>query len=113
MHSPLLPTFEQHQSAVKKILPLFDRVLVQRVKAVERTASGLFIPEKAQEALNEGVVIAVGPGAVGKDGKLHPVSVKAGEHVLLPQFGGNQVKVGGEEYILFQDSDILAKITKE
>jgi chaperonin GroES len=50
----------------KRILPLFDRILVQRVKAAERTAAGLFIPEKAQETLNEGVVIAVGPGTVEK-----------------------------------------------
>lgn len=96
----------------KRIIPLFDRVLIQRVKAAERTASGLFIPEKSQETLNEGVVIAVGPGSVDTDGKLKPVSVKEGEHVLLPPFGGNTVKVGDQEFTLFKDSDLLAKLEK-
>ncbi|KAH6571588.1 hypothetical protein BASA60_007112 [Batrachochytrium salamandrivorans] len=76
-------------AAAKRIIPLFDRVMVQRIKPAERTASGLFIPEKAQETLNEALVIAVGPGAPDKDGVVRPVSVKAGEHVLLPPYGGN------------------------
>ncbi|KAJ3308852.1 10 kDa heat shock protein, partial [Blyttiomyces sp. JEL0837] len=97
-------------SGIKRILPLFDRVLIQRIKPVERTATGLYIPEKAQEALNEGVVIAVGPGLADKDGVVRPVSVQAGDKVLLPPYGGSQVKVGGEEYLLFQDKEILAKL---
>ncbi|KAJ3207491.1 10 kDa heat shock protein [Clydaea vesicula] len=96
-------------SAFKKIIPLFDRVLIQRVKAAERTASGIYIPEKAQETLNEGLVVAVGPGAF-VDGKLQPVALKNGERVLLPPYGGSAVKVGSEEYLLFRDSEILAKL---
>ncbi|EGF76690.1 hypothetical protein BATDEDRAFT_28279 [Batrachochytrium dendrobatidis JAM81] len=97
-------------SAVKRILPLFDRVLVQRIKAAERTASGLFIPENAQETLNEAVVIAVGPGAPGQNGVVCPVSVQEGERVLLPPFGGNAVKIGDIEYTLYRDSELLAKL---
>jgi chaperonin GroES len=59
--------------------------------------------------LNEGVVIAVGPGLFQK-GQYQPVSVKEGEHVLLPAFGGSQIKLGEEEYHLFKDSEILAKL---
>eukprot|EP00842_Homolaphlyctis_polyrhiza_P005913 jgi/Hompol1/6322/HPOL_001081-RA len=98
------------RSATKRIVPLFDRVLVQRIKPAERTASGIYIPEKAQESLNEAVVVAVGPGAHDKDGILRPVSVKAGEHVLLPPYGGNAVKIGDAEYSLYKDSEILAKL---
>ena len=94
----------------KRIIPLFDRVLVQRVKPVERTASGIFIPEKAQETLNEAVVVAVGPSAPDKDGVIRPVSVKEGETVLLPPYGGNAVKVGDLEYTLYKDAEILAKL---
>ncbi|KAI9104785.1 chaperonin Cpn10 [Phlyctochytrium arcticum] len=98
--------------AVKRIIPLFDRVLIQRVKAAERTASGLYIPEKAQENLNEGVVVAVGPGAADQTGKVVPVAVREGERVLLPPYGGNSVKVGEQEYFLYRDSEILAKLSE-
>ncbi|KAJ3096108.1 10 kDa heat shock protein [Phlyctochytrium planicorne] len=97
-------------SALKRIVPLFDRVLIQRLKAAERTAAGIYIPEKAQETLNEGVVIACGPGATNKDGKITPLSVKAGDKVLLPPFGGANVKVNNEEYLLFSEKEILAKL---
>ncbi|KAJ3049943.1 10 kDa chaperonin [Rhizophlyctis rosea] len=96
-------------SVSKRIIPLLDRVLVQRVKAAERTKSGLFIPEKAQENQNEGIVVAVGPGARGKDGQVQPVSVKEGERVLLPQYGGSTVKLDGNEYLLLKDEELLAK----
>ncbi|CEG65959.1 Putative Chaperonin GroS [Rhizopus microsporus] len=82
---------------LKSIVPLLDRVLVQRIKPQQQTAAGIYIPEKAQEALNEGVVIAV---------------VNAGDKVILPPFGGSSVKVQGEEYLLFRDSEILAKVVE-
>lgn len=93
----------------KRIIPLLDRILVERVKAAQRTASGLYIPEKSQETLNEGIVISVGPGA-HKDGKLIPVTVAEGDKVLLPPYGGNAVKVGEREFLIFRDSEILAKV---
>ncbi|RKP03505.1 hypothetical protein CXG81DRAFT_9496, partial [Caulochytrium protostelioides] len=96
--------------AAKRIIPLFDRVLVQRFKPAERTASGLFIPEKAQEHLNQATVIAVGPGLVGKDGQKVPVAVKEGDKVLLPPFGGASVKIGSDEFHLYKDTELLATI---
>ncbi|KAG0170385.1 10 kDa heat shock protein [Apophysomyces sp. BC1034] len=95
---------------LKNIVPLLDRVLVQRIKAQEKTAAGIFIPEKAQEALNEGIVVAVGEGAFDKEGKRIPVLVANGDKVLLPPFGGSNVKVGSEDYILYRDSELLAKV---
>ncbi|KAL9550470.1 10 kDa heat shock protein [Mucor bainieri] len=97
---------------LKSIVPLLDRVLVQRIKPQQKTASGIFIPEKAQEALNEGVIVAVGKGALNKEGAHIPLQVNAGDKVLLPPYGGSPVKVAGEEYLLFRDSEILAKVVE-
>ncbi|KAF1799180.1 chaperonin 10-like protein [Mucor lusitanicus] len=97
---------------LKSIVPLLDRVLVQRIKPQQKTASGIYIPEKAQEALNEGVIVAVGKGALNKEGKHIPLQVNAGDKVLLPPYGGSPVKVAGEEYLLFRDSEILAKVVE-
>ncbi|KAJ9069046.1 mitochondrial heat shock protein Hsp10 [Entomophthora muscae] len=94
----------------KRIVPLLDRVLIQRVKPEEKTASGIFIPQKAQETLNHGEVIAVGPGYRNDKGELVPVSVKPGDQVILPAYGGTDVKFEKEEYLLFKDSELLAKL---
>ncbi|KAK7202530.1 chaperonin 10-like protein [Myxozyma melibiosi] len=99
--------------SIRGLTPLLDRILVQRVKAENKTASGLYIPEKNVEKLNEAKVLATGPGAFDQNGKLMPVSVKAGDRVLIPPFGGSTVKVGDEDYILFRDHEILAKISEE
>ncbi|CAO3635006.1 unnamed protein product [Mucor hiemalis] len=97
---------------LKNIVPLLDRVLVQRIKPQQKTASGIYIPEKAQEALNEGVIVAVGKGALNKEGQHIPLQVSNGDKVLLPPYGGSPVKVHGEEYLLFRDSEILAKVVE-
>ncbi|GJE85598.1 co-chaperone GroES [Phanerochaete sordida] len=97
--------------SIKALVPLFDRVLVQKFKPETKTASGIFLPASAtSNPLPEATVIAVGPGAPNKDGKVIPTTVKAGDRVLLPGWGGNSIKVGEEEYFLYKDSEILAKI---
>ncbi|ORY81792.1 chaperonin 10-like protein [Leucosporidium creatinivorum] len=99
--------------SIKSLAPLLDRVLIQRAKVVEKTASGLFLPSAANSTPPpEGIVIAVGPGAPGRDGKIVPVSVKEGDRVMLPGFGGAQVKVGEEEYQIFRDMEIIAKLNE-
>ena len=65
--------------------PLLDRVLIQRVKAEAKTKGGLFLPESSVKELNEATVLAVGPGALDKDGKRMPMGVKEGDKVLIPQ----------------------------
>ncbi|PYH96630.1 Cpn10-domain-containing protein [Aspergillus ellipticus CBS 707.79] len=95
---------------VKNLAPLLDRVLVQRVKPEAKTASGIFLPESSVKEQNEAKVLAVGPGAVDKNGQRLPMSVAPGDRVLIPQFGGSAVKVGEEEYTLFRDYELLAKI---
>ncbi|KXL45191.1 hypothetical protein M433DRAFT_148706 [Acidomyces richmondensis BFW] len=98
--------------SIKSLAPLLDRVLVQRVKAEAKTAGGIFLPDSAVKELNEAKVLAVGPGALDKDGKRMPMSVAAGDKVLIPQFGGSPIKVGEEEFSIFRDHDILAKINE-
>ncbi|KZP15047.1 chaperonin Cpn10 [Athelia psychrophila] len=97
--------------SIKSLVPLLDRVLVQRFKAETKTATGLFLPTSAtSNPLPEATVIAVGPGAPNKDGAVVPTAVQAGDRVLLPGWGGNSIKVGEDEFFLFRDSEILAKI---
>jgi len=96
--------------SIKNLAPLLDRVLVQRIKAETKTASGIFLPESAVKDLNEAKVLAVGPGAMDKKGNRIAMSVAAGDKVLIPQYGGSPVKIGEEEYSLFRDHELLAKI---
>lgn len=95
----------------QSLKPLFDRVLVQRLKPQTQTASGIYIPEKNVEKLNEATVISTGPGNTHpQTGEIVPVNLKAGDKVLLPPFGGSSVKIGDDEYLLYSDKEILAKI---
>ncbi len=93
--------------SIRALAPLLDRVLVQRVKAETKTASGIFLPEASVEKLNEAKVIAVGPGAFDRAGARLPMGVTVGDRVLIPQFGGSPVKAGEEEYQLFRDSEYV------
>lgn len=70
---------------IKNLAPLLDRVLVQRVKPETKTASGIFLPEASVKEQNEAKVLAVGPGLVDKNGQRLPMSVNAGDRVLIPQ----------------------------
>ncbi|KAG5676887.1 hypothetical protein PVAND_006691 [Polypedilum vanderplanki] len=98
-------------NAIKKLIPLLDRVLVQRAEAVTKTAGGIVIPEKAQSKVLKATVIAVGPGARNQAGQTIPMGVKVGDQVLLPEFGGTKVELDDQkEYHLFREGDILAKI---
>ncbi|EGP84706.1 unnamed protein product [Zymoseptoria tritici ST99CH_1A5] len=98
--------------SIKSLAPLLDRVLVQRAKMQAKTAGGIYLPETAVKELNEAKVLAVGPGMMDKDGKRIPMGVSAGDRVLIPQFGGSPIKVGEEEFSIFRDHDILAKINE-
>merc|ERR1712124_161367 len=96
-------------AALRKLVPLFDRVLISRVVAETKTASGIVLPEKSVGKINEGTVVAVGPGGRDQNGNTVPVSVAVGDSVLLPEYGGTKVELNDEEFILFRDSDLLGK----
>jgi len=93
--------------------PLHDRVVVKRVQSDQKTAGGIIIPDTAQEKPMEGEVLAVGPGARGEDGKLHPLDVRAGDRVLFGKWSGNEVKLDGDELLIMKESDIMGVITKK
>lgn len=93
------------------ITPLFDNVLVKPVKAETSTASGIVLPESAKEKPQVAEVVAVGPGAVDPNGRAIPMVVKVGQKVMYTKWGGNEVKVGNEEWKLVKQSDILAIVS--
>ncbi len=95
-----------------KIRPLQDRVIVRRVKEEEKTKGGLYIPDTAKEKPIEGTVIAVGSGKELKNGKVHPLEVKAGDKVLFGKYSGTEVKVDGEDLVLLREDDVVAVFTK-
>lgn len=98
-------------SSLPKLLPLFDRVLIRKAEAMLQTKGGIVLPEKAQSKVLKGVVVAVGPGARNQHGEHIPVSVKVGDKVLLPEYGGKKV-CGSEnqknEMHLYKESELLA-----
>ncbi|XP_023214165.1 10 kDa heat shock protein, mitochondrial-like isoform X2 [Centruroides vittatus] len=95
----------------RRLIPLLDRILVERFIPESRTKGGIMIPEKAQAKVQSATVVAVGPGARTERGDLVPPSVKEGDRVLLPEYGGTKIEIDDKEYYIFRDSDILGKWT--
>ena len=91
--------------------PLHDRVVVKRLEGEEKTKGGIIIPDTVKEKLQEGKVIAVGPGGRNENGKLTPLDVPAGDCVLFGKWSGTEVKIGDEELLIMKESDILASST--
>ncbi len=94
------------------IKPLEDRIVVRPMAAEQVTASGLVIPDTAQEKPQEAEVVAVGPGRVDDKGNRIPVDVAVGDKVIFSKYGGTELKYGGEEYLVLSARDVLAIITK-
>jgi chaperonin GroES len=92
------------------IRPLNDRVLVKRLEEEEKTAGGIIIPDSAKEKPAEGAVIAVGPGKMNKAGERCAMDVKAGDRVLFSKYGGTDVKLDGEDYLIMREDDILGVV---
>ncbi len=90
-----------------KIRPLQDRILVQPIKDKEVRKSGIIIPDSAQEKPIEGRVKAVGAGKVGDDGKRVKLDVKVGDKVLYSKYGGTEIKIEGDDFLLMREDDIL------
>jgi len=93
-----------------KLRPLHDRILVERVEEAERTKGGIIIPDSAKEKPAEGKVIAVGKGRIGDDGKPIKLEIKKGDRILFSKYGGTEVKIDGEEYLIMREDDVLGVI---
>ena len=95
-----------------KIRPLEDRLLVQRVEEKEVAKGGIIIPDTAKEKPQQAKIIELGTGKSREDGKKIAFNVKKGDTVLIEKYGGNEVKIDGEEYIIIKEEDILAVLEK-
>lgn len=93
-----------------KLKPLHDKVLVKRTEEDETSSGGIILSAAAKEKPSQGEVIAVGPGKKLESGDLVPVNVKAGDTVIFGQYGGNEVKLDGEDYLILSESDIFGVI---
>ena len=91
--------------------PLGDRLIVEVLEEEETTVSGIVLPDTAKEKPQEGEVIAVGPGRF-EDGNRVPLDVKVGDTVIYSKYGGTEVKVGGEDYLILSARDVLAIVNK-
>jgi len=95
-------------------IPFHDKVVVKRDVMDEKTKGGIFIPEAAMEIekkkLNRGTVMAVGPGKVLDNGERRKMSVQKGDRVWFDAYAGNSLKTGGEEYLVFSEESIIAKV---
>ncbi len=92
----------------QKIKPLFDYVLVKPLQQDQTLPSGIVLPDTAKEKPQVAEIMAVGPGGVNEEGKTVPMTVKAGQKVLYKKWGGNEIKVGFEEWLLIEQKDIMA-----
>ncbi len=88
--------------------PLHDRVLVKRVEETESVVGGIIIPDTAKEKPQRGEVVAVGNGKLLENGKRAPVEVKAGDKILFGKYSGSEAKIGGVEYLILREDEILA-----
>ena len=95
-----------------KIRPLADKVLVERVEAESKTSGGIVLPDTAKEKPKHGVIVAVGAGKVLDDGSLRKMQVKKGDQVLVTSYAGTEVKIDGNEYLIMDESDIMAVVGK-
>lgn len=95
-----------------KFKPLRDRILVKYLDETEKTAGGIYIPDTAKEKPQKGEVIAVGPGRLTDDGKLHPVAVNVGDIVLFDKYSGSKVTIDDVEYLILREEDILGILEK-
>ena len=93
-----------------KLRPLQDRILVQRVEEETTTKGGIIIPDTAKEKPAEGKVTAVGNGKLGEDGKRIALEIKKGDRILFGKYSGTEVKVGGQEYLIMREEDVLGII---
>lgn len=93
-----------------RIRPLNDKLVVKRLEAEEKTKGGIVLPDTAKEKPREGKVIAVGEGKLLDNGKRAPVQVKENDRVIFTSYSGTEIKIGGEEFLILDESDVLAVV---
>ena len=94
-----------------KFTPLHDKVLVKRTEEEEKSAGGIVLPGSATEKPSQGEVVAIGPGKKSENGDVSPVGVAVGDTVIFGQYGGNEIKIDGDEYLILSESDIFGVVS--
>lgn len=90
-----------------QLKPLGERLVVKADEREEKTASGIFLPDTAQEKPLQGTVLAAGPGRVLDNGTVVPMEVKAGDKILFGKYSGTEIKIEGESYLILKESEVL------
>jgi chaperonin GroES len=90
-----------------KMKPLYDRVLIKRIEEKEQKKGTIIIPDTAKEKRMEGKVVAVGAGAVSKEGKRTPLEVKVGDRVLFGKYAGTEIKIDDQEHVILREDEVL------
>ncbi len=90
--------------------PLGDRLIVEVLEEEEQTFSGIVLPDTAKEKPQRGRVLAVGPGSRDDNGKFVAMDLAEGDEIVFSKYGGTEIKVGTEEYLILRESDVLAKV---
>jgi|SRR5919108_1462257 chaperonin GroES len=90
--------------------PLGDRLIVEVLEEEEQTSSGIVLPDTAKEKPQRGRVLAVGPGGRNDKGELVPMDLAEGDEIIFSKYGGTEVKLGTDEYLILRESDVLAKV---
>jgi chaperonin GroES len=93
-----------------KIRPLNDRILVKRLEEEEKTAGGIIIPDSAKEKPAEGEIVAIGPGKLNDRGERVAMDVAVGNRILFSKYGGTDVKLDGEDFLIMREDDILGVV---
>ena len=104
------PSFQSRRYVLMKVRPLHDKIVVKRIDAPETTKGGIVIPDTAKEKPQEGEVVAVGKGRILDGGKIVPLEVKKGDRILFGKYGGTEIKLEGEDYIILDENEVLAVI---
>ena len=94
-----------------KFTPLHDKVQLKRTEEEEKSAGGIVLPGSATEKPSQGEVVAVGPGKKSENGDVSPVGVAVGDTVIFGQYGGNEIKIDGDEYLILSESDIFGVVS--
>ncbi len=96
-----------------KVKPLYDRILVKRLNTEEKTKGGIIIPETAKEKPQEGKVVSVGKGKLLENGSTRPLDVKAGDRILFSKYGGTEINIEGDEYLILREDEVLAVVEEK
>ena len=95
---------------MNSINPLYDRLVLKRLPSEQKTASGIIIPDTAQEKAQLGEVVAAGPGKIDSNGAVRALAVKAGDKVLFGKYAGTEIKLDGNEFLVIKEDEILGII---